>query len=90
MSNRFDDSYFNVLRLLLEHNVNVDAQDNKHSTPLRLYLASIYGSVKAVRILLQHGANINVRKRQDPVPGCVRKRTSGDQRLLSEYVQSEC
>ena len=56
----FDDRYFDVVRYLLECGADVDAQANTdHSTPL--HLASYWGGVKVARLLLDHGANIDVR-----------------------------
>ena len=59
-SGTFDDRYFDVVQYLLEHGADVDAQANiDHSTPL--HLASYWGGVKVAQLLLDHGANINVR-----------------------------
>jgi len=63
----FDDIYFDVARYLLEHGIGVDAQANtKHSTPL--HLASYWGGFKVAQLLLDHGADINVRDKNGRTP----------------------
>ncbi|KAI0245586.1 ankyrin repeat-containing domain protein, partial [Lactifluus subvellereus] len=68
---------------------DVDAPDNKHSTPL--HLASTYGSIKAVRLLLRHSANIHVQNRKGKTPFQVASARGHREimQLLLEYVQSE-
>ena len=46
-----------VVQLLLERGANIDAQDKSHLTPL--HLASYYGKLEIVRVLLHHGASVN-------------------------------
>jgi ankyrin repeat protein len=46
-----------VLRLLLQHNADVDATDSLNHTPL--HWASVEGHVVVAQILLKHGADIN-------------------------------
>ena len=59
-SGTFDERCFDVVQYLLEHGADVDAQANTdHSTPL--HLASYWGGVKIAQLLLDKGANINVR-----------------------------
>jgi hypothetical protein len=48
-----------VVHLLLERGANVDAQDKGHITPL--HLASYYGKLEIVRVLLHHGASVNTK-----------------------------
>ena len=56
----FDDTYFDVMRYLLEHGIDVDSQANtEHSTPL--HMASYWGGFKVAQLLLDYGADINVR-----------------------------
>jgi len=56
----FDDTYFDVVRYLLQHGIDVGARANMtHSTPL--HLASYWGGFKVAQLLLDHGADINVR-----------------------------
>jgi len=63
----FDDRYFDVVRYLLEHGADVDAQANtEHSTPL--HLASYWGGFKVAQLLLDHGADINVRDENGLTP----------------------
>ena len=63
----FDDIYFDVAQYLLEHGIGVDAQANtKHSTPL--HLASYWGGFKVAQLLLDHGADINVRDKNGRTP----------------------
>jgi len=63
----FDDTYFDLMRYLLEHGADVDAQTNTdHPTPL--HLASYHGGFKVAQLLLDHGANINVRDKNGRTP----------------------
>jgi len=63
----FDDIYFDVVRYLLEHGIEVDAQaKTKHSTPL--HLASYWGGIKVAQLLLDYGADINVRNESCRTP----------------------
>ena len=67
-SETFDDTYFDVMRYLLDHGADVGAQANtEHSTPL--HLASYWGGFKVARLLLDRGVNIDVRdeKRRTPL-----------------------
>ena len=66
-SGTFDDTYFDVMRYLLEHGIDVDSQANTtHSTPL--HLASYCGGFKVAQLLLDHGADINVRNKNGRTP----------------------
>jgi ankyrin repeat protein len=66
-SSTFDDTYFDVVRYLLEHGADVDAQANtEHSTPL--HLASYFGGFKVAQLLLNRGVNINVLDAQCRTP----------------------
>jgi len=63
----FDDTYFDVMRYLLEHGADVGAQANtEHPTPL--HLASYYGGFKVAKLLLNRGVNINVRDEKCQTP----------------------
>jgi len=67
ISGTFDDTYFDVVRYLLDHGADVDAQaDTDHSTPL--HLSSHYGGFKVARLLLNRGVNINVRDKECRTP----------------------
>ena len=67
MSCTFDDTYFEVVRYLLDHGADVDAQANtKHSTPL--HLASYYGGFKVARLLLNRGVDIDVQDTKGRTP----------------------
>ena len=67
ISGTFDDTYFDVMRYLLEYGIDVDAQSNtEHSTPL--HLASYHGGFKVVRLLLNHGADTNMRNENGRTP----------------------
>ena len=60
MPGTFDDTYLDVVRYLLEHGADVNAQANtEHSTPL--HLASYNGGFKVAQLMLNRGANIDVR-----------------------------
>jgi ankyrin repeat protein len=62
-----DDNCFEVARILLEHGAHVDTQDDfDHSTPL--HSASFCGSVRLTELLLQHGANVNMRNINGQTP----------------------
>ena len=66
-SRSFDDTYFDVVRYLLKHGIDVDAQaDIELSTPL--LLASYFGGFKIARLLLDHQADINVRDKNGRTP----------------------
>ena len=66
-SGTFDDTYFDVVRYLLEHGADVDAQANtEHSTPL--HLASYFGGFKVAQLLLNRGVNINMRDEKCRTP----------------------
>ena len=60
ISGTFDDTYFDVVRYLLDHSADVDTQTNtEHSTPL--HLASYWGGFKVAKLLLDRGVDINLR-----------------------------
>jgi ankyrin repeat protein len=55
------------MRLLLDHDAEVDAQDEDHFTPLQL--AESYGNAEGALLLLEHGANVDARDEgQTPSP----------------------
>ncbi|KAN0131543.1 Ankyrin repeat-containing domain protein [Lactarius tabidus] len=74
-----------LARRLLEHGVDVNAQNKVHETPL--HLASRLRLLEMARILLGHGADINVKNAEGKTPlqlASGRKRKAM-RRLLSEY-----
>jgi ankyrin repeat protein len=63
----FDGKYFEVVRILLEHGAEVDAQaDIGNSTPL--HVASWFGGVKVAQLLLEHGAKVDARNEEGCTP----------------------
>jgi ankyrin repeat protein len=55
-----------VIRIILNYDADVDAQDNGGSTPLHLAIfdaPSLYAE-QAIGVLLEHGANINLRNHE--------------------------
>ena len=63
----FDDSYFDVVRHLLEHGADIEVEANtEHSTPL--HLASYWGGFRVAGLLLNRGVNINVRDKNYRTP----------------------
>ena len=63
----FDEKYFDVVRYIIEHGADVDAQANtEHPTPL--HVASYCGGFKVAQLLLDHGADINVRGKDGRTP----------------------
>ena len=74
LSGTFDETYFDVVQYLLEHGIDVGTEAyTEHSTAL--HLASYYGGFKVAQLLLNHGADINVRGKngQTPLHGAVDK-----------------
>ena len=66
-SGTFDDTYFDVVRYLLDHGADVDTQANtEHSTPL--HLASYWGGFRVAQLLLNRGVNIDVRDERCRTP----------------------
>ena len=59
-------SRFGVAQLLLERGADVDTRDNSHVT--LLHLASYKLDLESVRVLLDLGANVNVRNDQGQAP----------------------
>jgi ankyrin repeat protein len=55
-----------IARLLLQHGVDVHAQDNDHGTPL--HSAAFSGMPEIARVLLDHGANVNAENKQGRTP----------------------
>jgi len=55
-----------IMRSLLEYGADVDAHDDNHWTVL--HLASHYGNVRRVQLLLKHGANACVRNNEGETP----------------------
>ena len=55
-----------IAELLLERAANVNEKDNDNATPL--HLASYNSRLKIVRVLLDHGANIDVENAQGETP----------------------
>lgn len=53
---------YDVARLLLDHDANVDAQTNVGQTPL--HIATLRGDEKMAQLLLQHGAQLDISEQQ--------------------------
>ena len=71
--------HVDIVRLLLEHGADAQAQDDDKRTPL--LLASLNGHLEAARVLLEHGANTEVRY--------FRKQTQAKIFLVSEDGRAE-
>ncbi|KAF7328224.1 Pfs, NACHT and ankyrin domain protein [Mycena venus] len=54
---------FEMVRLLLEHGADVNAQRGEHGNAL--YAACWKGHIEIVHLLLQHGAEVNVKGKED-------------------------
>jgi ankyrin repeat protein len=61
MRHRRSEKYCNVIRSLLKHHADVDAQNGDHLTPLQLSVC--YGNAEGVQVLLEHGASVHVRNK---------------------------
>ncbi|KAH9047930.1 ankyrin repeat-containing domain protein [Lactarius deliciosus] len=57
-----------VIQLLIERGANVNAQDKDHDTPLHLIYSS--SQVELVRILLNYGANVDMKNKLGHTPFC--------------------
>ena len=55
-----------VVRLLLEHGVDVNGRNFQGETPL--HIAAANGLVKVVRVLLEHGANVGAEDKKGKTP----------------------
>ena len=58
--------HYYTIRFFLERGADVDAVDDNHSS--LLHVASFYGNVEVVRLLLERGANTNVRNSEGQTP----------------------
>ena len=59
MRHRRSEKYCKVIRALLKHHADVDAQNGDHLTPLQL--AVCYGNAEGAQLLLERGASVHVR-----------------------------
>ena len=83
--NRHAEAVVCLVRRLLEHGVDVNAQNKVHETPL--HLASRLRLLEMARLLLDHGADVNVKNAEGKTAlqlASGRKRKAM-RRLLSEY-----
>jgi len=55
-----------TVKLLLEHNADVNIADKNKDTPL--IMACFKGHIEIVKLLLEHNANIDITDRQDCTP----------------------
>ena len=58
--------HFDVVRLLIEQNAEVDGRTSKNSTPLRA--AAFYGHLDTARCLVENGADVNARNNLNSTP----------------------
>ena len=73
-----------ILRVLLEHGANVDAEDDKGRTPLNV--VPDFWSVEIVQVLLEHGARVGAEDNEGRTPLHVAARRSVDiLRVLLEH-----
>jgi ankyrin repeat protein len=54
-----DGGHLDVMRLLLERGATPDVRDVEHSFGLIIHHASCFGQAEAIRLLLQHNADVN-------------------------------
>jgi ankyrin repeat protein len=83
------DRYFDVIQFLFSLGVDVDSQDKDGSTPL--HIASYEECFKAVKILLEHGADARKQNNAGEAPIQVTPRSGKHEedmiQLLSRHVQ---
>ncbi|KAH9062463.1 ankyrin repeat-containing domain protein [Lactarius vividus] len=59
---------FDLASFLLDHDIDINAQDHQGRTPLRQITQEIVPHLKAVQWLLDHGADVNVPDSNDRTP----------------------
>jgi len=65
-SNKWPGGDIDTIRFFLERGADVDAVDNNHSA--LLHVAAFYKNAEVAQLLLEHGANINLRNGQRQTP----------------------
>ena len=83
----YSDYFFDTIQLLLEHCADVNTLDNYHLTPLHT-ISSLSSSVRAAKLLLDHGANVHIQngRGETPVPIASSMAHEALTRLLSEHL----
>ncbi|KAI9442625.1 ankyrin repeat-containing domain protein [Lactarius indigo] len=61
-------SQFDLASFLLDHDVDINAQDHQGETPLHQLTGEIVAHLKGVQWLLEHGADVNARDNYDRTP----------------------
>ena len=61
-----EEGHIEIVKLLLEHNADIDCQDDQGRTPL--LIAAEKGNIEMVEILLQRGANIDLQDKEGRTP----------------------
>ena len=69
-----------VVKQLIDHGAEVDAQDVTKLTPL--HLAAFSGSVEIMQILIEHGANVAVQDGRNVTPLHYASSTVGSKAVL--------
>jgi ankyrin repeat protein len=77
-----------VIRLLLEHDADINLQSDFGHTPL--HWASIHGVLEVVRLLLEHGADVEVKNNHDKTALQLAANRGHDEvvKLLQEHAAS--
>jgi len=81
--------HVNVIRILLEHHAYIDAESPNKSTPLMM--AAMYGSPEAVKLLVDEGADVNLKndKQMTAYDFAVQANRTDSAKLIDVAVQAK-